>query len=135
ARAPPRVPPAQRPRPRRRRARAARCRQSLAATRSARPRRSTDGCRTSRSLAGQVLLGEQLADLALAVAGHLEEPLRQFDGLLFRVRREDGEPADGLLALRERPVRDGGRSALAANRRGEPAAQAALRGAGPALPG
>jgi hypothetical protein len=50
---------------------------------------------------------ENLPKLALAIAGYAEELPRQLNGLLLRVRLENGETGDQLLGLSEWPIGDG----------------------------
>src|SRR5262249_26600461 len=47
---------------------------------------------------------DELAELALAVADDVEEPLGPREHLLARLDLHDGEPADDLFRLRERAV-------------------------------
>ena len=70
--------------------------------------------------------GEHLTNLALAAARHLQERVCQPDGLLLRRRVQDGKARDELLRLGERPIRDDGLSARAADTRSHGAWQAAF---------
>src|SRR5437868_693154 len=50
---------------------------------------------------------KDLANLALALTGHLEEVLGEFDSFFFRTCVQDGEAGDHLFCFREGSVGDG----------------------------
>src|SRR6202007_136249 len=69
-----------------------------------------------------------LPKLTFTITDHLEEILRQLNGLLLGVRPEDREAADHLFPLSERSIRPAPLPVRGPNARAESAWQAALSG-------
>src|SRR5437899_567503 len=75
---------------------------------------------------------EDLPNLALAVASHVEEVFGQLNGFFLGVCPKDREPADHLLGFSERPIRHGELAIRAAHACAQGAGEAAFGGEQPA---